>query len=229
MKPSSQPEASSNMAFLNTIRYLLLSHVVVYAIPYNNNINYLKAFEENCNKLITEPYFEPELVLGRSWRIYYAWNMDLEEKCLDMVFTNATQAIVNRVYNDMVDYLEMQPFWDAATLLVSMGQARHEMLLFVDQGAAGRFIGVPNVVRDGNISPSKNAVPLIRIHMKLLYNAKYLVMSDCTVGVSTLSARRDSDIYRAEIQGVASTLDFGLGSPACIGDYNNEETKLDAQ
>lgn len=54
-------------------------------------------------------------------------------------------------------------------------------------------------------------------------------MSDCTVGVSTLSARKDSDIYRAEVQGVASTLDFGPGSPACIGDYNPEERKLDAQ
>lgn len=85
------------MKLLDTIRFLLFSQVMVYAIPYNNNLNYPKRFDENCNKLTTDPYFEPEMVLGRPWRIYYTWNMDLEEKCLDMVFTNATQA-VSEVY-----------------------------------------------------------------------------------------------------------------------------------
>lgn len=50
----------------------------------------------------------------------------------------------------MNEYVETQPYWDAATLLVTMGRAKHEMLLFADQGAAGRFTGVPNVVRDGS-------------------------------------------------------------------------------
>lgn len=50
----------------------------------------------------------------------------------------------------MKDYLEEQPVWGAAILLMTMGRARHEMLLFDDQGPAGRFYAVANVVRDGS-------------------------------------------------------------------------------
>jgi hypothetical protein len=50
----------------------------------------------------------------------------------------------------MYDYLEQQPVWDAATLHASLGKARHEVLFFADQGAAGSFLAVPNVIREGS-------------------------------------------------------------------------------
>lgn len=50
----------------------------------------------------------------------------------------------------MYEYLETQPYWDGATLHLTMGKAKHEMLLFADQGTAGAFTGVPNVLTDGS-------------------------------------------------------------------------------
>lgn len=50
----------------------------------------------------------------------------------------------------MTDYLEQQPYWEAATLLLTMGSAKHELLLFADQGPAGSFLAVPNVIRDAS-------------------------------------------------------------------------------
>ncbi|XP_026740630.1 uncharacterized protein LOC113503037 [Trichoplusia ni] len=182
-----------------------------------------KSGTEICDRLTQEPFFETEMVVGKPWRIYYAWNMMLEHKCMDMTFKNATPMIINRVWNDMYEYLETQPYWDAATLLVSMGRARHEMLLFADQGAAGRFIGVPNVVRDGNITPSKKSVPLLKFHMKLIHEGRFLLMSDCQIGVTTLSARTHPMPYRADIGGVVSYLNFGDGFHACVNDRNKNE------
>ncbi|CAD0204442.1 unnamed protein product [Chrysodeixis includens] len=178
---------------------------------------------EVCDRLTQEPFFDTEMVVGKPWRIYFAWNMKLESKCLDMSFKNATPMIINRIWNDMYEYLETQPYWDAATLLVSMGKAHHEMLLFADQGAAGRFTGVPNVIRDGNITPSRKAVPLLKFHMKLLHEGRYLLMSDCQIGVTTLSARTEPTPYRADISGIVSYLNFGDGFHACTSDRNRNE------
>ncbi|KAF9805765.1 hypothetical protein SFRURICE_009397, partial [Spodoptera frugiperda] len=183
--------------------------------------------EEYCQRLTKDPYFEPDMVVGKPWRIYYTWNIKMEDKCMDMIFKNATQSIINRVWNDMNEYVETQPYWDAATLLVTMGRAKHEMLLFADQGAAGRFTGVPNVVRDGNISPARSAVPLLKFHMKLLHAGKYLLMADCQIGVITLSARTRAMPYRAEIGGVAKNLSLGDGYQACISDRNKDELVTD--
>ncbi|KAH9644231.1 hypothetical protein HF086_006555 [Spodoptera exigua] len=133
------------------------------------------------------------------------------------------EEIINRVWNDMNEYVETQPYWDAATLLVTMGRAKHEMLLFADQGAAGRFTGVANVVRDGNILPARNAVPLLKFHLKLLHGGKYLLMTDCQIGVTSMSARTRAMPYRAEIGGVVSNLNFGEGYHACLSDRNKDE------
>lgn len=58
--------------------------------------------------------------------------------------------IVNRIWSDMNEYLEQQPVWGAATLHMSMGSAKHEVLLFADPDGAGSFTAVPNVVRDAS-------------------------------------------------------------------------------
>ncbi|KAJ8712999.1 hypothetical protein PYW08_008303 [Mythimna loreyi] len=179
--------------------------------------------EVMCTRLAKEPYFGVEMLVGPTWRIYYSWNMDLQNQCLDMVFRNATPQVVRRIFNDMNEYLETEPYWDAATVLVSMGRARHEMLLFADQGAAGRFQGVPNVIRDGSITPARKTVPLLQFHLKLMYGGKYLLMADCQIGVTTLSVRRRSVPYRAEIGGIADSLDFGAGLHACQSDKRKEE------
>ena len=46
-----------------------------------------------CARLAKEPYFGVEMLLGKAWRIYYTWNMDLHNQCLDMVFKNVTQSV----------------------------------------------------------------------------------------------------------------------------------------
>ncbi|KAJ0173042.1 hypothetical protein K1T71_011218 [Dendrolimus kikuchii] len=171
---------------------------------------------ETCKRLMKGPYFDIDLVVGKPWRIYYTWNMKLDNKCLDVTFKNATPTITRRVFNDMYEYLEEQPVWDAATLHVSMGSAKHELLLFADQGAAGSFKGVPNVIRDGNILPMRKTIPLLKFFMKLLRNGKFLLMIDCHIGVASLSARPDHLPYRAEVASAAAELELGDGFPAYV-------------
>ncbi|RVE50277.1 hypothetical protein evm_005112 [Chilo suppressalis] len=185
-----------------------------------------KKNNEMCKKLAEDPYFETELVIGRQWRIYYTWNVKLDTKCLDMTFKNATPQVIQRIWNDMNEYIEHQPAWDAATLHVTMGMARHELLLFADQGAAGSFLGVPNVIRDGNISPMKQSVPLMKFQLKLVREGKYLVMMDCHIGVSTLSARSSEPIYRSEVLATVAPLQLGDGFPACTEEKNKNEMFL---
>lgn len=54
--------------------------------------------------------------------------------------------IINRIWNDMYEYLESQPSWVAATLLMSK-TPHQEILLFADEEIPGRYIGVANIVR----------------------------------------------------------------------------------
>lgn len=50
--------------------------------------------EEYCQRLTKDPYFEPDMVVGKPWRIYYTWNIKMEDKCMDMIFKNATQSVI---------------------------------------------------------------------------------------------------------------------------------------
>ncbi|KAG6446872.1 uncharacterized protein LOC115441370 [Manduca sexta] len=201
----------------------LFVSTVVSDLMKNIKPEFYKQNDEACKVLEKEPYFDIDQVVGKPWRIYYTWNMKLDKKCLDMNFKNATQSTIHRIWNDMYEYLEMQPNWEAATLHVTMGKARHELLLFADQGPAGSFVGVPNVVRDGNISPTRKAVPLLKFRMKLLRAGQFLLMMDCHMGVASLSARADQMPYRSEIERTAAELHLGDGFPACLNDTNKDE------
>ncbi|XP_049879672.1 uncharacterized protein LOC126376389 [Pectinophora gossypiella] len=200
-----------------------MEHGVNVSLPYDE-----RAAEMKCQELAKQPYFDPEMVVGRPWRVYYSWNMKFETKCLDMYFKQATPAIIRRIYNDMLEYLIEQPTWGAASLLVAMGHNRKELLLFDDQGPAGRFVGVPDVMRDGNISPIKNSVPLLKFQMKLIENGRFLVTQDCQVGIGELSVRLEDEPTRAEILSVAKSLGhiFGDGSEACVQDFVKSDNIL---
>ncbi|XP_064074381.1 uncharacterized protein LOC113395480 [Vanessa tameamea] len=183
-------------------------------------------FEKNrqtCAKVAKNPYFDIDMVVGKPWRIYYTWNLKLDTKCLDMVIKNATRGTIKRIWADMNEYLEQQPTWEAATLHMTMGSAKHEVLLFADNGPAGAFLAVPNVIRDANINPLRKAVPLLKFQMKLLREGKFLLLMDCHVGGASLSAWSDHPPYRSEIAAEAATLNIGDGYPACTKEKNKEE------
>ncbi|KAJ8712998.1 hypothetical protein PYW08_008302 [Mythimna loreyi] len=182
--------------------------------------------QQVCTRLTRDPYFSIDMLVGQTWRIYYVWNMELPKECMDMTFRNATRKIIDRIYKEMNEYLDVEPYWDTASVLITMSRARHEMLLFPDPGAAGSFHGVPNIIRDSSIrrvAPPKMTVPLLRFHLKLLYAGKYLLMADCQLGVTTLSARRRAVSTRTEIGGIANSLNFGPGHFACQFDLNKNE------
>ncbi|KAL0867687.1 hypothetical protein ABMA27_008424 [Loxostege sticticalis] len=210
--------SKNNLIWVVTYLVFGFSRVYGYLKPET-----LKRYEAMCTKFGQDPYFDTEMIVGKPWRIYYTWNMKLENKCLDMVFKNATPRIVQRIFNDMSEYLEQQPAWDAATLHATLGRARHEILMFADQGPAGSFVAVANVIRDGNISPTRSAVPLLKFQLKLVREGKFLIMMDCQVGVSSLSARADYPPFRSEILAATAHLDLGDGFPACVGDRNTQE------
>lgn len=46
-----------------------------------------------CMRIAKDPYFDIDIVVGKPWRIYYTWNMNLDTRCLDMVFRNATPQV----------------------------------------------------------------------------------------------------------------------------------------
>ncbi|XP_063833170.1 uncharacterized protein LOC135082309 [Ostrinia nubilalis] len=214
------------MAVIENHHLFLTLLVFSISIVYGLKPETILRHNEMCKKFAVDPYFETEMVVGKPWRIYYTWNMKLENKCLDMVFKNATPRIIQRIWNDMYEYLEQQPAWDAATLHATMGRARHEILMFAEQGPAGSFTAVPNVIRDGNISPTRSAVPLLKFQLKLVRNGKFLIMMDCQMGVSSLSARSDHPPYRSEILAATAHLDLGDGFPSCVSDKNKDERFL---
>ncbi|VVC93065.1 unnamed protein product [Leptidea sinapis] len=149
--------------------------------------------------------------------------MKLETVCIDMKFKNATRSIVSRIFTEMSGYLEQQPVWEAATLQLLNENTNHEVLLFADQGPAGSFTGVPNVMRAGNFLPVKDPVPLLKFQLKLLQQGKFLLMVDCHIGGASLAARFDTIPYRSEIQATVATLGLGDGFPACVKDKNKGE------
>ncbi|XP_014356290.2 uncharacterized protein LOC106709105 [Papilio machaon] len=176
-----------------------------------------------CKMFARNPFFESDLVVGTQWRIYYSWSVQIGPKCVDISFKNGTKEIVHRVWSDMNEYLEMQPNWDAAALLLNIGSSRHEVMLFTDQGPVGGFIGVPNIVRDGNIPPLRKSVSLIKFHMKLVESGRYLVVMDCQLGVASLSARSNVPVTLSDIITVAMELNLGEGHPACTVARDNED------
>ncbi|XP_045771128.1 uncharacterized protein LOC123871387 [Maniola jurtina] len=176
-----------------------------------------------CMKISKDPFFDIDIVVGKPWRIYYTWNIKLDTKCLDIIFRNATQEIIKRIWSDMNEYLEHQPYWEAATLQMSISSTQQELLLFADQGAAGTFLAVPNIIRDSNPKPMRKGVPLLKIQMKLVRGGKYLLFMDCHMGAASLAARPGHEIYRTEIAAEAKALDLGAGYPACINEKNNDE------
>lgn len=54
---------------------------------------FIKKNEALCQEFGKNPYFEPEMVVGKPWRIYYTWNMRMETKCIDMKFKHATPMV----------------------------------------------------------------------------------------------------------------------------------------
>ncbi|CAH0713795.1 unnamed protein product, partial [Brenthis ino] len=184
----------------------------------------LQKSRETCMKIARDPYFDIDMVVGKPWRIYYTWNLKLDTKCLDMNFKNASRGVIKRIWSDMYEYLEHQPVWDAAMLHMTMGSENHEILLFADQGAAGSFSAVPNVIREANnIFPLRKGVPLLKFQMKLLRQGKFLLVMDCHVGGASLAARPDHPPYRSEIAAEAALLDIGDGHPACTVEKNKGE------
>ncbi|KPJ20632.1 PREDICTED: uncharacterized protein LOC106117737 [Papilio xuthus] len=169
------------------------------------------------------PFFESELVVNTQWKIYYSWHMQIGPKCVEISFKNATKEIVHRVWSDMNEYLEMQPNWEAAALLLNIGSSRREVMLFTEQGPAGGFTGVPNIVRDGNIPPLRKSVSLIKFHMKLVESGRYLVVMDCQLGVASLSARSNAAVTLADVIAVAMETNLGEGHAACTVARDNED------
>ncbi|KAI5635496.1 hypothetical protein NE865_11765 [Phthorimaea operculella] len=173
--------------------------------------------EAMCSELRKEPYFEPEMVVLFLWKVVYMWNMDLGSKCIDIKFKLATPMIIKRFYFDMHEYLDDQPAWGAASLLLKLGQMEREILLF-DDGLAGKFLAVPNVLRDAVHPPMRHAVPLMKFQMKLTRDGKYLIFMDCMVGLTALAARVKPALNRTEISAVVETLGDSLGDGyhACL-------------
>ncbi|CAH2052037.1 unnamed protein product, partial [Iphiclides podalirius] len=197
-------------------RVILMSAAVIIAVGKTVSCQkYNTESADMCRMFAKNPYFDPELVVGKPWRIYYTWNVKLGSKCLDVIYRNATKEIIQRFWSEMNEYLEYQPNWNAAALLLTLRSPQHEILLFANQGPAGSFIGLPNVIRDGN--PLPKMVFLTKFHMKLIRNGKYLVMMDCKMGAATLSSRvRKSPPSMVDLASLSVELRLGEGHHACM-------------
>ncbi|CAH4027760.1 unnamed protein product [Pieris brassicae] len=140
-----------------------------------------------------------------------------------MVISDDFFQTINRVWSEMGEYLEQQPSWEAATLSLYVGPSKHEMLLFADQGPAGSFVGVPNMVRSSSLVPIRKGVTLIKFQFKLLNEGKYLLIVDCNQGIASLGARSSNPPNRSEIEALVAGLDLGDGFPVCTKESNKNE------
>ncbi|XP_073947782.1 uncharacterized protein [Choristoneura fumiferana] len=177
-------------------------------------------FEQICDLFAKDSYFRPNhLVEGKRWRIYYTWNIEMRDRCVDMTFEWATVAATQRLWSDMHEYLETEPPWEAALLLMTMGSRDHQMMLFPDQGPAGRMLGVPNVRRDANVLIPKKSVPLLKFQMRIMnINLQpFLVVMDCITAVTTLSVKADViPPYKEFYHAASLQVPYPYGKPSCI-------------
>lgn len=94
------------MVFNLMFSVLLLSTTVASQMLKQIKPESFKKNAEACQLLEKNPYFELDLVIGKPWRIYYTWNMKIENKCLDMTFKNATPMVSCNFDNN--NYILMQ-------------------------------------------------------------------------------------------------------------------------
>ncbi|XP_053617571.1 uncharacterized protein LOC128679394 [Plodia interpunctella] len=179
-------------------------------------LNGAKRNETMCERMVRKSYFDMDLVVGDPWRILYTWNMSLNEKCVDITFANATNKVINEVWNDMYEYLEEQPLWAGATLHMTMGPTRYELLMFAQPGSAGAFTAVPNIVKKASMAPPRHSVPLLTFYLTLVDKGRFLIMIDCRIGVGSLSERSKSfESSKKDVMALVAELDLGTGHPAC--------------
>lgn len=79
------------MKLLKLVRVLIVIMPVVMSQKIKPQV--FQQGMEICNKLTESPFFETDMVIGKPWRIYYTWNMKLDDKCMDMTFKNATSMV----------------------------------------------------------------------------------------------------------------------------------------
>lgn len=100
--------SKNNLIWVVTYLVFGFSRVYGYLKPET-----LKRYEAMCTKFGQDPYFDTEMIVGKPWRIYYTWNMKLENKCLDMVFKNATPRVC--------DNFSSLRWWDSNFVIQTFG------------------------------------------------------------------------------------------------------------
>ncbi|KOB76390.1 Glycosyl transferase [Operophtera brumata] len=96
-----------------------------------------------------------------------------------------------------------------------MKTGHHDILLIPEPGAPGTFIGVPNVIKDPDNSPSKHTVPTFKFFIKLVEEGRYLLMIDCKASaVASLSAK-EIPKKKDDLEFVVSKLPLGIGNFSC--------------
>ncbi|KAJ2942857.1 hypothetical protein O0L34_g15047 [Tuta absoluta] len=185
----------------------------------------LRQSEGACRGMAKTPFFDVDSVIGKPWRMYYTWNIEITDQCVDFHFQKASPAIIRRINYDMSRSVAKQPEWENASLLMTAGRNRQEMLLIPEKDIPGRFIAVPNDFSD--VMPG-GLVPLLRFQLKLFRRGKFLVFVDCMVGIASVLARFDQPPYRMDIDSVALEMapHLGDGNHACVNEINFLENIL---
>lgn len=77
------------------IRRIVILILISLKLCYGLQLKTLN-FEKNgrvCEEQAKQPYFDINTIIGKPWRIYYTWNMNMDTKCLDMIVKNATVSV----------------------------------------------------------------------------------------------------------------------------------------
>ncbi|CAB3220516.1 unnamed protein product [Arctia plantaginis] len=206
------------MAILSTIGILVVTILVSEVAVLEQKSDIRTYYDAICNNVTKDPFFEDKAVIGKPWRVYFTWNMQLDEYCLEFTFKYADKLTVSRLKFD-VESMKIKPTLSKEVLLISM-IASPDMLLFNDlSGIPGLFVGMIYDTVENKKMPKKPH----KMAMKLLHKGQYLLMTDCSFGTTSLSVRKDNRPKRAEIEAVAVNFTLGDPFPACIMDKDPEE------
>ncbi|XP_075984138.1 uncharacterized protein LOC142981884 [Anticarsia gemmatalis] len=210
------------MAMLASVRVLTLTLFVVLGFDEAPDPLALREYEKICNKVPLDPYFKTEAVLGTKWRVYYTWNLDVKETgCIDIKFKRTNALMIKNVKERMQKFLQVEPDWSNAPLMLIMSKHRHILLVSDPERGPSRFIQVPFFSPDDNyfmsdLGPQSRVIPLVKITVKLFYFGSYMVMSDCSNGITYLLARRDKDLMPSVVKSIVDFYDdFGPSYLAC--------------
>lgn len=84
---------SDTMAIFSTISILVFTIFVSEVAVFEQMLEIPTYYDAICKNATKDPFFEDKTVIGKPWRVYFTWNMPLDEYCMEFTFKYADKLV----------------------------------------------------------------------------------------------------------------------------------------